>query len=194
MKQGKDKIMATWIEDKNGNRCSVERWGSHESAQKVLASCSGCSRCSGCSGCSRCSDCSDCSRCSDCSGCSRCSGCSGCSRCSDCSGCSGLENTAPAKGDYKVPIVPVIPNIHKRIYAAVTAPSPKNPLDMRDWHTCEMTHCRGGWVVTLAGDEGKALEKFHGTLLAAQLIYEASDTSRKFNPCRFFDSNEEALE
>src|SRR5216684_652883 len=173
MKQGKDKIMATWIEDKNGNRCSVERWGSHESAQKVLASLVGCS---------------------DCSDCSRCSGCSGCSRCSDCSGCSGLENTAPAKGDYKVPIVPVIPNIHKRIYAAVTAPSPKNPLDMRDWHTCEMTHCRGGWVVTLAGDEGKALEKFHGTLLAAQLIYEASDTSRKFNPCRFFDSNEEALE
>jgi hypothetical protein len=71
--------------------------------------------------------------------------------------------------------------------------NPKNSLNMSDWHTCKTTHCRGGWVVTLAGKEGAALEKFYGTLLAAQLIYDASDTTRKFNPCRFFDSNEEAL-
>ena len=64
---------------------------------------------------------------------------------------------------------------------------------MNMWHTCETTHCRGGWVVTLAGKEGKKLEVFYGTLLAAQLIYDASDTSRKFNPCRFFDRNKEAL-
>jgi hypothetical protein len=85
----------------------------------------------------------------------------------------------------------VIPDIHKQIYAVVT--QTPNSLDMGEWHTCETTHCRGGWVVTLAGEAGKALEKFHGTLLAAQLIYDASDTSRKFNPCRFFDSNEDAL-
>jgi hypothetical protein len=64
---------------------------------------------------------------------------------------------------------------------------------MKGWHTCDSTHCRGGWVTTLAGEEGKKLEAFHGTLLAAQLIYDASDTSRKFNPCRFFDTDEDAL-
>jgi len=47
--------------------------------------------------------------------------------------------------------------------------------------------------MTLAGEEGKKLEAFHGTLLAAQLIYDASDTSRKFNPCRFFDTDEDAM-
>jgi hypothetical protein len=89
------------------------------------------------------------------------------------------------------PKIPVIPDIHKKVYEAASNP---DSLNMSDWHTCETTHCRGGWVVFLAGDEGKALEKFHGTLLAAQLIYDASDTSRRFNPCRFFDSNTEALE
>jgi len=64
---------------------------------------------------------------------------------------------------------------------------------MGDWHTCKNTHCRAGWTVTLAGPEGKALEDFHGTLLAAMLIYDASDPNYKINPCRFFDSNEEAL-
>jgi hypothetical protein len=63
---------------------------------------------------------------------------------------------------------------------------------MSNWHTCETTHCRAGWVITLAGEAGKALEKFHGPLLAAQLIYRESGYS--INPCRFFDSNEAALE
>jgi hypothetical protein len=63
---------------------------------------------------------------------------------------------------------------------------------MAVWHhACGTTHCRGGWVVTLAGKEGKALEEFHGTLLAAQLIYGAS--GHLINPCRFFDSNADAL-
>ena len=64
-------------------------------------------------------------------------------------------------------------------------------LEMCNWHTCESTHCRGGWVVTLAGEAGRKLEAFHGTLLAAQLIYRES--GYPFNPCRFFDSNEDAL-
>jgi len=65
---------------------------------------------------------------------------------------------------------------------------------MTSWHVCETTHCRGGWVVTLAGEEGKKLEAFHGTLLAAQLIYDASDPDQRFNPCRFFDTDEAALQ
>jgi len=63
---------------------------------------------------------------------------------------------------------------------------------MDTWHSCETTHCRAGWVVTLAGDAGKALEAFHNTPLAAQLIYEAS--GYKINPAKFYVRNEEALE
>ena len=67
-------------------------------------------------------------------------------------------------------------------------------LNMGDWHTCENTHCRGGWVISLAGKEGKALEQFFDPLLAAMKIYDASCPGYKINPARFFDSNEEALE
>ena len=44
----------------------------------------------------------------------------------------------------------------------------------------------------MAGAEGKALEKFFNTELAAMLIYNAS--GYKINPSRFYDSNEDALE
>jgi hypothetical protein len=65
---------------------------------------------------------------------------------------------------------------------------------MNAWHTCETTHCRAGWVVALAGEAGKQLESRFDTLLAAAKIYDASDQNFKINPCRFFDSNEDALE
>ena len=64
---------------------------------------------------------------------------------------------------------------------------------MCTWHTCSTTHCRAGWVVTLAGDAGRELEQFHDTALAAQLIYDASDPNYRINPARFYDSNEDAL-
>jgi hypothetical protein len=76
-----------------------------------------------------------------------------------------------------------------QVYSAITAPG--RQLKMSDWHTCGMTHCRGGWVVHLAGEPGYALERFHGPLLAAQLIYRESGAP--INPCRFFDSNEDAM-
>ena len=62
---------------------------------------------------------------------------------------------------------------------------------MNAWHTCDTTHCRAGWVVHLAGDAGYALERFYNTTLAAQLIYRESGSP--INPCRFYDSNEDAL-
>jgi hypothetical protein len=65
---------------------------------------------------------------------------------------------------------------------------------MSTWHTCQTTHCRAGWVVTLAGDEGKALERRFDTPLAAMMIYDASCPGYQINPCRFYDSNEDALE
>ena len=66
-----------------------------------------------------------------------------------------------------------------------------NALDMRNWHSCQTTHCRGGWVVHLAGEAGYALERFHNPPLAAQLIYEASGF--KINPGRFYDGDDDAL-
>jgi hypothetical protein len=87
-------------------------------------------------------------------------------------------------------VIPFIPDIHKAVYAAASQPG---ALRMESWHTCEKKHCRAGWVVALAGAEGKALEARFDTLLAAMKIYDASDPKFKINPCRFFDSDEDAL-
>ena len=64
-------------------------------------------------------------------------------------------------------------------------------LEMSTWHTCGMTHCRGGWVVSIAGEEGKALEEKFNTELAAMLIYRESGSP--INPARFYDGNEAAM-
>jgi hypothetical protein len=42
---------------------------------------------------------------------------------------------------------------------------------MRNWHTCETTHCRYGWAITLAGEPGRVLEGQIGPLTAGALIY-----------------------
>ena len=62
---------------------------------------------------------------------------------------------------------------------------------MSDWHTCSTTHCRAGWVVHLAGEAGYALERFHNTALAAQLIYKAS--GYEISPVKFYGNNDDAL-
>ena len=63
---------------------------------------------------------------------------------------------------------------------------------MSTWHGCENTHCWAGWIVTLAGDKGEALERRFDTPLAAMMIYEKS-TGRKISPVRFFEENTTAL-
>jgi hypothetical protein len=73
----------------------------------------------------------------------------------------------------------------------LAACSGDNALDMRKWHTCNTTHCRAGWVVHLAGEAGYALERFHNTALAAQLIYRESGSP--ISPVRFYDTDEEAM-
>ncbi len=88
------------------------------------------------------------------------------------------------------PPIPVIPNVHQAVYAASSAPG---SLDMKSVHTCEKTHCRGGWVITLAGVAGQELEQFYNWELAAMLIYDASDPTFKINPARFYDENDVAL-
>ena len=87
------------------------------------------------------------------------------------------------------PTIPVIADIHIKVYEAVSAKP--DALDMSTWHTCGTTHCRGGWVVHLAGEAGYALERFHNTALAAHLIYKAS--GYKINPGKFYESNDQAL-
>ena len=47
---------------------------------------------------------------------------------------------------------------------------------MSTWHTCDTTHCRGGWVTHLAGKEGAELEFRFGMPLAAHIIYKNSST------------------
>jgi hypothetical protein len=64
---------------------------------------------------------------------------------------------------------------------------------MGNWHTCETTHCRAGWVVYLAGEAGYALEKKTSTLFAAMMIYKVSDPVHRVSPGRFFETNEVAL-
>lgn len=86
------------------------------------------------------------------------------------------------------PPVPALENIHARVLQAASQP---NALRMDRWHTCRTTHCRSGWVVNLAGEAGYALERFHNTALAAQLIYRESGAP--INPCRFYDTDDEAL-
>jgi len=87
------------------------------------------------------------------------------------------------------PAVPIIENIHQVVFAAASQP---RSLDMSTWHTCANTHCWAGWVVTLAGEEGKALEQFFDTPLAAMKILDASSLLR-VSPVRFFESNAGAL-
>ena len=145
--------MRTWITDENGNRASVEYWGSEEAARKSLETLT---------------------RCSDCSG------------CSDCSRCSGMVNASPVES--ATPAIPVIENIHEKVYAAVSQPG---ALDMGNWHSCETTHCRAGWVVHLAGEAGYDLERRTSPIFAAQQIYKAS--GYRISPVRFYDSNEDAL-
>ena len=69
---------------------------------------------------------------------------------------------------------PVIDDIHAKVYAAASQPG---ALDMGSWH-CGTSHCRAGWVVTLAGQPGLDLEAKIGTPAAAMAIYMASDPER----------------
>ena len=117
--------------------------------------------------------------------------------CSDCSRRSDLKNARPVEAQqasadegYGPPRVPIIPDIHKAVYAAASQPE---ALAMENVHTCANTHCRGGWVITLAGEAGRKLEEFFNWELAAMKIYDASAPGFKINPARFYDTNADAL-
>jgi hypothetical protein len=85
------------------------------------------------------------------------------------------------------PDVPAIDLLDRKILDAVTVSGWH--LDMSQWHTCETTHCRAGWAITLGGKAGKALEKKYGSFRAGCMIYRAS-TGRVPH---FFATTEDAL-
>ncbi len=85
--------------------------------------------------------------------------------------------------------VPAIENLHSKVLEAV---SKDGALDMGNWHSCSTTHCRAGWVVTLAGESGKLLEAATSTEFAAMQIY-AKSSPIGVSPVRFYESNEVAM-
>ena len=70
------------------------------------------------------------------------------------------------------PTVPVIPDIDARILSVID--SGQGKLNMGSWHSCETTHCRAGWAITLGGEAGAALERQYGPERAGAMIYTAS--------------------
>jgi hypothetical protein len=86
--------------------------------------------------------------------------------------------------------IPTIENIHSKVFESASNPG---GLNMSSWHTCETTHCRAGWVVTLAGKKGKKLEQKVGVSLAATLIYFKSDPTLNKVP-NFYSPNASSLE
>jgi len=85
------------------------------------------------------------------------------------------------------PEVPVVAALDAKILSVLESNSGK--LEMSAWHSCETTHCRAGWAITLAGVDGKELEQKYGPQCAGTMIYRAS-TGRVPH---FFASNERAL-
>ena len=85
--------------------------------------------------------------------------------------------------------VPVLPSIHEAVFAVASEPG---ALNMSTWHTCMTTHCRAGWVTTLAGPAGQELVDFMGTDAAAALIYAKSDPFLATIP-DWHTNNDEAL-
>ncbi len=105
-------------------------------------------------------------------------------------GAKGISDDIKAKSAKSPLDVPIIPKIHSTLLAAVTAQGHK--LDMNQWHTCETTHCRAGWICTLAGEAGAKLEKEMGPAHAAAAIYRASDPG--FRIPHWYATTERALE
>lgn len=65
---------------------------------------------------------------------------------------------------------------------------------MGDWHKCNTTHCRAGWVTFLAGKDGKELEERFGMPLAAHIIYDNSSSIRVPWHNYFEFNNDKAME
>lgn len=99
---------------------------------------------------------------------------------------TAMLHGADLSGAFLPDDVPKVSDLDAKVYQAIQ----NGTLNMREWHTCETTHCRAGWAITLAGIAGRNLERQYGPEVAGTLIYTAS-TGRK-HP-NFFAKNEEAM-
>lgn len=82
--------------------------------------------------------------------------------------------------------IPILENPYTKILEAVTS----NKLEMVTWHTCNTTHCVGGWTVVLTPG-GKELENKFETATAARMILRASRPDAPLP--NFTASNEAAM-
>ena len=182
-----------YVKDDNRNICWVIHFGSVVAARAALDSLKDCYNCTNCENCTRCYSCNRCRNCSACVDCNYCNSCSYCYRCIRCKNCHYLKvMDNKSEINNRLPKINfAIPNIHSRIYASASQP---HALDMEFWHTCKNTHCRAGWAITLAGENGALLEKMFSPVLAALIIYDASDPTFQLSPARFFDDNDAALD
>ena len=85
--------------------------------------------------------------------------------------------------------VPKVEKLHSKIAEAIER---GGKLEMGAWHSCETTHCRGGWAVVLAGENGRALENAVGIGTAAALIYATAYPDQRVPD--FYTDNETAME
>ena len=83
--------------------------------------------------------------------------------------------------------LPIAVDASERLGAAATAAlAEPNALQMEAWHTCDTTHCLGGWAIHQAGPLGAVLEGALGAPIAALLLLGPEAQSH------FWDSNEDA--
>ena len=76
----------------------------------------------------------------------------------------------------------------QRLRAAATAALQEDALDMEAWHTCETTHCLGGWLIHQAGELGRLLEAAVGPSIAGLMLGGVEAHAH------FYDTNEAATE
>ena len=133
-----------------------------------------------------CWNCVSCKWCISCISCKSCISCESCESCKSCESCESFSYELKNQSELNVPLVQ---NIHQSVFNAASA---ENALDMNNWHVCETTHCRAGWVVHLAGEAGYELERLTSTSFAAMAIYNKS-SDIKVPLHMFYVDNDESL-
>jgi hypothetical protein len=76
----------------------------------------------------------------------------------------------------------------QRLRAAAAAALQEGALEMCTWHTCNTTHCLGGWLIHQAGEVGRLLEDAVGSGIAGLMLGGVEAHSH------FYDSNITASE
>ena len=76
----------------------------------------------------------------------------------------------------------------QRLMAAAAAALQEGALEMGAWHSCDTTHCLGGWLIHQAGEVGRLLEAAVGPGIAGLMLGGVEAHSH------FYDSNEAASE